>query len=190
MPDEKELLVPVQVPWMISPSVPYLCFGAQETGRPLTATFIGFFKCEAAGRPPAPGIRKVGDPGPFIPSEHAKGAEYRLVQVEFEQAFASRRSPSFSDTQVVEEGAYDWSLVPNMPLPGEAIKDFLVRVEKIWLSTGQTPDPGMYEVRRSRQLQSAGLPEGEWHHYLMLGHDEYLEVVARSWSWRPGQPVE
>jgi hypothetical protein len=48
----------------------------------------------------------------------------------------------------------------------------------------------MYDVLHSPWLKEENLrPTDGWHHYLMLGHDEYVEVIAKGWDWQPGQPA-
>lgn len=48
----------------------------------------------------------------------------------------------------------------------------------------------MYEVLHSPWLIEEKLDRSTgWHHYLLLGHDEYAEVIAKGWEWQPGQPA-
>ena len=182
-----EVLVPVSVPWAISPSVPYLRLNSTAEGRPFAATFIGFFKCEPSLR--HEGRVVISDPGPFVQAETAKGSSHRLVQVVFNDGLQSRRRPAFSEHEILAEALYDWSLIPSGIRDEETAEESVARVSGMWLSTGICPDPSMYEVRGSKWLAELQLAEGEWRHYILLGHDDYVEVVARDWRWIPGQAV-
>jgi hypothetical protein len=95
---------------------------------------------------------------------------------------------AYSDSEVVPESLYDWSRVPGgMPEDGEwerAEED----LRNEWMKTGICPDPLMYEVIFGNGAEQ-GDPSVETKHYLLLGHDVYLEVDAVGWRWTPGQPV-
>lgn len=180
-------LSPVSVPWQISPSAPYLKLYFSDTGKPVAATFIGFFKCEVGSE--SKDAVKIYDPGEFVSAGNAKGAQHRLVQVVFREGVYAKLLPAFGDHEVVKEELYDWSLVPTGVKGNETTVESITRVQNLWLSTGYCPDPCMYEVQNSDLLASLNLNTTEWHHYLFLGHDEYVEAIARGWQWNPGQIV-
>ncbi len=191
MSDVKPRLRPVRVPWAISPSVPYLRVQESGGGLPQFATFIAHFPYqppdqEAAGSEAR--LRIVNDPGVFVPANDAEAARFRLVRVNFEGGSRYRTLPAFSDSEVVREADYDWSLVPGLR-PGEAIDRYLRRLREDWNRSGISPDPRMYEVERSKWVAESGLSPGI-RHLLLLGHDEFVEVLATAWSWEPGQAVE
>lgn len=188
MNQRKQLLMPVQVPWQISPSVPYLRLQVLGASAQATATFIGFYK-SAARTHGQVGVSAIQDPGEFHLSDSAEGARHRLTRVLFEGVAHSRQLPAVSDAEVIAEDAFDWSLVPTGIQAGETAEDAVRRVNDLWLSKGYCPDPAMYEVQSSDWLGSLGLDDA-WHHYILLGHDDYIEVVARGWSWQPGQVVQ
>jgi hypothetical protein len=92
--------------------------------------------------------------------------------------------PGFADSEVVREADYDWSAV-SRPSPGSDLVEYLRLQREKWLETGICPDPGVYEVRSSNWLREIREETGyEWldyHHYLILGHDVYVEVIAKGW---------
>ncbi|MGQ5525604.1 hypothetical protein ACUHMQ_20450 [Chitinimonas sp. PSY-7] len=185
----KEILVPVSVPWQISPSVPHLKIHVSNEGKPVAATFIGFFKCETALDKEKDGLLVVNSPDVFVCSDTAEGSRHRLVQVAFKEGLYVRKVAAFSDLEVIPEENYDWSQVPSGLNSGETVEESVGRVHNMWVSTGYCPDPCMYEVQGSKWLTALQLDWQDWHHYILLGHDDYVEVIARGWEWKPGQAV-
>ncbi|TXH77513.1 MAG: hypothetical protein E6Q88_00940 [Lysobacteraceae bacterium] len=183
------ILVPVQVPWMISPSVPYLRIESPESAPLASVTFIGFFQLEGDPVNRA-GPTVISDPGSFVPSDTAKGSQHRLVRVLFGEGAQVRKRPAFSDLEVIPEQSYDWSNVFSGIQDGETPEASVARVGHQWKITGFCPDPGMYEVRESNWLREIGLDPNQWRHYILLGHDEYVEVIAREYEWQPGQVLD
>ncbi|MGO4522992.1 hypothetical protein AB4076_20425 [Dyella sp. 2RAF44] len=179
------VLFPVRVPWMISPSVPYLRMELSEQEQPAAATFIGFFELEIGSNTVAPFV--VRDPGEFVRSNSMSGAAHRLVKVLFEEVSQARILPAVSDLEVISEQRYDWSNVPSGIDSGETAEQSVSRVGSLWKATGFCPDPRMYEVGDSSWIKELGLDASQWRHYILLGHDEYVEVVARQFDWQPGQ---
>lgn len=139
--DTLGVFFPVEVPWMISPSVPCLRMEPNGQAKQLAVTFIGFFELEAGLDPVAPSI--VREPGEFIASNTAKGSEYRLVRIVFEEGLHARTRPAFSDLEVVPEQSYDWSNVPSGIQDDETAEESVARVGKIWKTTGLCPDSRM-----------------------------------------------
>jgi hypothetical protein len=141
---------------MVSPSVPLLRVSAGENGvvAPTTVEFN---------------------------ASYADGAEARLRLV-FDRGGWLRLTPSYSDTEVVREDDYDWS--DTFPLiPGPDAAAALSRFSELWRATGRCPDPRAYEVHDSpwlAEVQAQGAGFG-FRHYLILGHDRYVEVLATGW---------
>ena len=50
-----------------------------------------------------------------------------------------------------------------------------------WRRTSRCPDPGMYEILYSAWLQDVGARGLK--HFLVIGEDSYIEVLAESWSY-------
>jgi len=118
---------------------------------------------------------------------------YRAVRVHFKPGLWARISPSFSDSEVVKESIYDWTAVSGRYLPGESVKDWLQRFRETWLQTGICPDPGMYEVESSPWLQEVSAENGRrpgLKHFLITGHDAFIEVLAEEWSWTTERVLE
>lgn len=189
---QKPKLVPVSVPWMISPSVPYLRMQLTPGGAPASATFIGFFKCDDMPwqgqfnqKPEV--VRSAPD---FELRPLSEKAPFRMIRVTFLEGRSVKTHPAIADAEIVREDDYDWSAVESSLKPGETIEQNVVRTRDLWLTTGICPSPRMYEVVPSQWSieENLGRSAG-WHHYLLLGHDEYVEVLAKGWDWQPGQPA-
>lgn len=188
MAARKQLLRPVEVPWQISPSVPHLKLRPSDDRSSFVATFIGYFKAEELVTRTSSEIVKVGDPGEFRLSASAHGAPHRMVRVQFENVVRTRTMPAVSDHELVAESDYDWSLVPTGIQGSESAPEAVARVDRVWRTQGICPDPAMYEVEGSEWIVAIKADPAN-RHYLLLGHDEYVEVVAKGWRWEPGQEV-
>jgi hypothetical protein len=189
MNTRKPKLFPVVAPWMISASVPHLRLQADKSGIPQSATFIAYFQGDdVAPATPMQGLpQKVLKPTEFIPAKANERAPFHVVRVSFTGARAGRTCFAVSDLEVIREDDFDWDAVPTSLLPGETIEANIARRKKEWLETGKCLDPRMYEVYDSPWLYELGLSEADAHHYILLGHDEYVEVIASGWKWEKGQ---
>jgi hypothetical protein len=188
MSRNKPKLLPVRVPWAVS-SVPYLRAQTVEEDQPLSATFIGYFKRHdvvAAGGA-ARGIERVLDPGEFRSAADDGTNAYRQVRINFHGGRHLRISPAVSEHDVIGDDGYDWSAVPGSLRAGEDAQDNLKRTESYWLEVGESPDPGVYEIEGSTWLDELCPQARGLHHYLLVGDDEAVEVVAQGWSWETGR---
>jgi hypothetical protein len=99
--------------------------------------------------------------------------------------FVACRSCSFrsahSNTQVISDSAFDWTQVPFNDLLSTDLEAFQAQFDAAWESSGNCPDPRVYEVR----LLGNGTAEpgtGE-RQYLVLGHDGYIDIVGELRGW-------
>lgn len=188
----KPKLLPVSVPWQVSVSAAYLRADLAEvqSDRPIRADFVGFFARNEITPATISGtaVTVTKTPPPFVEDSGAPSGVYHQVRVVFRDGYWLRLSPGFSESQVLDEQAYDWSDVPGRLLPNESTREALERVRSQWLQTGICPNPRMYEVGHSRWLAELKLDRrAEWRHYLIAGSEAYIEVIARDWQWRLGQ---
>lgn len=180
-------LLPMRVPWAVS-SVPYLRAQTSEMDKPLSATFIGYFKLHdvASAGNAAKGVERVLDPGEFRPTADDRKNAYRHVRINFDGGRHLRISPAVSEHDIIGDADYDWSAVPGSLRAEEDAQANLQRSERYWLETGESPDPGVYEIDGSPWLEELG-PQGRGlHHYVLVGDDQAVEVVAQGWSWEAG----
>lgn len=153
----KPKLIPIRVPWQVSPSVPALELFVSEVEAPTRVSANVNFLNDGFGR-------------------------MERVVVSFGRSVHARFMPSWSDKEVVREVDYDWSAVPahsGVADPNE--NPFLQR----WREQGTCPDSGFYEVGNSNWLLEVNTRR-PLRHFLILGHDAYIEVLAKDWEWTSG----
>jgi hypothetical protein len=187
----KPKLMPLHTSWMVSPSTPFLRLVALESAsRELThVEFVAYNQCEdTSSTVSGTGLRVVQPPITFQAAEAVERGPYRLLRIAFRGCVGARMYPAHSDSQVVDECVYDWTQVPGRWSPGEDIYAYLERDRVVWRQSGVCPDPRVYEVVNSPWLEEMQL-EGDqrWKHYLILGHDAFVEVVAEGHEIIEGQ---
>jgi hypothetical protein len=104
------------------------------------------------------------------------GADARRRLVFFDGAWV-RFSPGYADAEVVEDSAYDWSAIYRHLTATEPFRE-------VWLRSHVCPNPRAYEVADSPWLAELGrakMDMAPYRHFLILGHDAYVEVVAQDW---------
>lgn len=179
-------LLPVVVPWQVSPSTPFLRLRASEADEPTAVTFMANFPApqaaEEAGRLGFDRVQVVGPPAEFGAVQEAEGSCWRIVKVTFQRGHWARFMPSHADHEVVEESAYDWSALPALTL--ENFEEQRRRFDAVWLESGVCPNPRFYVVSGSRWLQERTKTGSCFTHYIVLGHDAYAEVIAETATWR------
>jgi hypothetical protein len=185
-------LLPVTVPWQIDPGAPYLTLQIDKARRPSSATFIAYFKCAAPAEKKVASsqIQIVTSPPDFRPASLEEEASFRLLRVHFTEGYEAQMKRAVSDHEVIQEDDYDWSSVSSTPRVGETIEQTVRRSHELWIMAGLCPNPRMYEIESSPRIHELGLSSSIWRQYLLLGHDEYLEVIAQGWTWEAGQSVD
>lgn len=105
------------------------------------------------------------------------------INLLFEAGVYARFCPSFSDREVVQVEIFDWSEVRGRQQLGETISAWKERFLSEWLDTSICPNPRMYEVQSSLWLAEVWPDVANFKHFLLLGHDVYVEVIAQGWRW-------
>lgn len=191
----KPTLIPLQVPWMVSPSTPFLRLVCSESSSQGDAyvefvTFNRGFSEKLNSPPSRSSIQVVQPPGAFQPTNAILQTPCRLARMVLKRCLAARMYPSYSDEEVIEESAYDWSQVPGSWKPGEDIATFLERHRVFWDTTGVCPNPNLYEIASSPWLIAMNKHNNPaWKHLLVLGHDAYVEAIAQAYEILLGQAV-
>jgi hypothetical protein len=170
---------------MISPSAPYLQLLASESASddPTTVRFVAHFGLEwplqrleeakyiKVYSPYSPGVKLAPPSGP-----------YQLVRVKFTSTIASRMLPGFSDREVVNPEIYDASGLPYRFKPGQGVEEWKRQFQSAWAQNRLCPNPRMYEVSNSSWIDELKL-SNEFKHFLLMGHDTYVEIIAKHWDW-------
>lgn len=159
-----KLLEPLQVPWMVAPTLSRIRMNSQEGGA-LEIRFVGFLRCEPA-----------------------EDARYQTIAISFVDAHWLRRSPQHSDRAVIDEAAFDWSLVAGVLSGGESIAEWRARCASEWLRSGIAPNPCAYIVRNSDWNATEAVRYG-LKHYLIVGDESSVEVLASGLRWNAEEQV-
>jgi hypothetical protein len=184
------ILLPLRVPWMVSPSTPFLRLVATESAADggTFVEFVGYYQCDDHPSELGTDVLIAQPPGPFQPAKGIQRGAYRLIRIVFKSGVWARMTPSHSDTETIDESQYDWSQIPDQWTPDMDIDEYLDRDREAWQQTGVCPDPGVYEVSRSRWLSETGAgSDGRWKHFLITGDDSYADVIAQGYEIVEGQ---
>lgn len=151
----KQSLSPIAVPWMVSPSGPFLELTLFESEANATLSFAADF-----------GPVRVESPD-------------WVVKLHFTACIECRWTLSWSPD------AYDWSLMPVNFKTAADTEEYVRQCDKYWKQHGIAPDPGFYEVLESEWLSQIhkSAKGGQWRHFVVSGHDADVEIVAEGWTW-------
>ena len=150
---------------MLSPSVPELSLRTETNDGCVTAVveFIGFF-------------------GDGTPTSEQWG-KYRRIEVGFENVLYARLFPEFSTEDQERIDGYDWSAVPEFRDEKGGFAGSVERSRAAWSETMVCPSPSSYSVLGSDLVRKLGLNDAEFMHFLFLGDDFNVEVIAKDWTW-------
>lgn len=135
----------------------------------------------------------VEAPGEFVPSKSARGARYRVVRVSFNNVIHSAVTrvedpvAAVNEISPFPENAFDWSEVPLSNNRFSSLSEYRAAVDRYLAETSTVPNPRMYELGRSPLMAERGVEPPEFKHLILVGDDEFFDVVAESWRWEPGQ---
>jgi hypothetical protein len=189
--DSKPRLCGISVPWAISPSTAFLRLSwAEGTVDAALVEFVAYYKCLHRGVfPSRDQVQVVNAPGPFELRHDDLSVPYRVVRVAFECVSFLRVLPAISDTQVIDESSFDWSGIAGAYQDGENAEDYVRRSTRQWIETGICPDSGMYVLESSTWLRELGRDATGEKHFLLVGSEASVEVIAKKWQWAEGQPL-
>ncbi|MCE9606716.1 MAG: hypothetical protein K8U03_17640 [Planctomycetia bacterium] len=159
-------LHPLIVPWSISPSTPSLGFASRNIDgvNHGYVTFVGF----------------LGETTKLC-SQHGR---YKQIAVVLEQVQFAKLYPENSASDSARIDGYDWSLVPNFADENNALKGATRRFQDQWNATDLCPQPSAFTVHDSELLSDLRVPVDKFKHYLFVGDDFNVEVVAKSMTWQ------
>jgi len=187
--DAKQKLVPATVPWMVSPSTPYLRLIATEgyVTEVMFAAYFGLSDEVLNTKNPSViahiNVAIVDNPYNVPEKLEGEGGAYRVVKLQFQGGLWSRMYPSFSDREILNPSLFDFSSVGCGYNPVHDIDKWLSGFRQEWRRTSICPDPGFYQVKDSLWIQEIKANESEYKHFIIKGHDAYVEVIAQDWSW-------
>jgi len=193
-------LLNINVPWSISQSCAFLRLNWEESQSSVNIDFVAYFKqCDSSiAEPggifqisPEPGssVQISSEPKSFIQSHDHIQCTFRMVRLVFTNIAFVRIRPSYSEHHVIDEAKYDWRGVPGAYMENEDPEDFLKRTTQLWMDTGVCPDSQVYKVENSSLLKQIEGVENSDSHFLVLGNESSIDIVAKEMKWLMGQPI-
>ena len=151
------------VPWMVSPSVPELRIRIMENGDTQVALDVAVL--------------------PTVLDDASELVNCG-VEVHFRHGQWVRTHPAASDIDAVPTGLFDRSAVEFGSVTGDP-KSWMRRFRAEWMRQGHCPDPSFYEVLESRWIKEENAARFGCRHFVLVGHDLWIEVlcVAVEWHW-------
>jgi hypothetical protein len=165
--ETKDKARPVEVPWMISPSVSDLRLTVQESRDALIIAEVTT-------------LPKGGPSGGELSNQN--------VELTFRAGQWVRIEPAYSDHEIIPPDRFAWSDLPFFAVESGNLADRLRDFRMLWTKTGICPDPLVYEIQTSTWLEQTGAGRYQCKHYVVKGHDMWIELLAQNFSWRWIEP--
>ena len=151
---------------MVSPSVPEMCVTIVEGNHAIVALDVAT---------------------PQTPLNEAAPLVNRGVRIQFEHGQWVRTYPAATDVDPVPRDVFDWS---GIEFRGDRVGDggeWLKRFRAQWARQGTCPNPSFYEALESRWIEEENACRFGCRHFVLVGHDMWMEVLCTgmSWAWRP-----
>lgn len=174
-------LIPLNVPWSVSPSSPNIKIICEEDGDTLVQFFAFFGFIPHTGKEITREQVIVGTDGLTI-DPTLKHGRYHLISLTFKNVGWVLRNIQHSDIEVIDESQYDWSEVRGAIRSGEDISTWKQRYAKEWKDTEISPDPAIYVVTNS-DWHSDEAEKWNLNHYLIVGYSSSVEILAQDMEW-------
>jgi hypothetical protein len=189
MPMIMQSLQPVKVNWSIDYSTPFLFLTALENDCveiSFNADFGRHVKSdtnqEESRLIKSQEVVVAQHPTSLVEEDFSQ-YQYQKLQVRFDTFYAVKMSSSHDSLSVINYKDYDWSSVMFFDLLCEDSKIWSEKFHSYWKEKNICPDPRMYEVGHSRWLDETKASRFGCKHFIFLGHDNYIEVLAKDWHW-------
>ncbi len=150
------ILMPCRVPWMVAPSMGSVTLRHTETDtEPECTVVFGAGRMTATGR-----------------------TDLRRVEIEFDMCAHARTMPL--------DGGGITAVYPVVPSYTGDMAKYLKWLEQEWNATGHCPSPGFYVAKDSEWIASLPIrvDDNPDNHYVVVGRDGYVELIARQFRWR------
>ena len=188
----KPKLIPVLVPWRITSAVPVLSITIIEMNS-ITVSFQSFLG------PINPYTGEIDEEVRLVENEFASLGYRNSPEVRVELTFPFttdvRINPCISEGRVIDYDLYDTSGL--LPALTSDFNRYAQEGFQIWKATGYCPTPRMYSIEPSAWLESLTEQGYQYHlgerpakHYMILGEDMWIEILAKEWSWKLAQQTD
>lgn len=175
-------LLPMPVPWMISPSKPNLKLIVTEDEK-AQVQFVGFFGFEKnieVDEKDKDQILLFDNVGIY---PNIKFGRYQMISMNFSNIGWIKRTPQYSEREVVDETIFDWSDVGGRKLAQEDIAAWRNKFMQTWSAERVCPNPSFYLVENSDWISQSEMKKWGLKHYLILGESSSIEILAQAYDW-------
>ena len=150
----RTLLTPCRVPWMVAPSTGAVTLKHTETDTEPECTIVL-------------GGGRMSEKGQL---------DSRRVEIDFEMCHHARTRPLNGGVKTI---------YPVEPSYDGHYTGYLDWLRREWNATGLCPNPGFFVATESEWLST--LPDADQEgrqHYVVVGRDGYVELIAERFRWR------
>ena len=149
------ILKPVDVPWMVSPSVSNIKLVTVEEEH-----------------------SEVLLDAARLTEDVYDELENIRVNLRFVGGLWVHASPAFGDTETIPPELYDMTFAyGDCSLSTEERR-------QLWSSSGRCPSPRIFIVDQSKWLKESGAYRFNLTHFVIKGRDLWVEILAESFEWR------
>ena len=164
----KMKIMPVKVPWMISPSHDFAKFIGYEDREVRVQVMCGYNKNYYDKV-----ISKLEQQyGGAIPDEEYNKAGSVIIEINFKPICLFN---IYGKMEGYEK--YDFSIFDPYYYGGLSLSEE-------WNKTDVCPNPGFYEVVESNLKENYGFIAPRVKHWVLCGHDSCIDVLAYSFEWK------
>lgn len=172
----KMKIIPVKVPWMISPS-----YEIEEYSGGISFVNI-FLYCLNSKEQQNKEIEKLNKLyNNNIPEEIWNEVGYMNIELHFESVNYFAIIYPQQEVFGLNEEKYDMSMV-------EPYYDGSLDLEEIWSEEGFCPNPKMYEVENSILKKTLNITDDSVKHWLITGHEEEVHILSKDYVWKKIEP--
>ncbi|WCM60079.1 hypothetical protein [Paenibacillus polymyxa] len=164
---EKQILYPVEVPWQISPSHDFIEFIGEESE--VKIKFLINYNAKTREREINHLCKQYGDEEK-IPDEIWNRIGHAIIEINFAQVHFFSKTVSQQEFGLLDPEKFDLSQIASLD-------------GALWNETNICPDPSFYEVINSNLKNSLGIDSLSVRHWLILGHDVFLNILAPTFNW-------
>ncbi|MBC8111732.1 MAG: hypothetical protein H7Y04_11790 [Verrucomicrobia bacterium] len=102
------------------------------------------------------------------------------VCIRFRGAVWTRTFPKVNSD--LPENLFDTSKI-DMLYDLENVSETFIKLEELWTNSGICPNPDFYEVINSQWVAETEAHKWKCKHFVIVGHDMWLELLAQSFEW-------
>ncbi|MGF9908609.1 hypothetical protein [Brevibacillus porteri] len=160
-------VVPVEVPWMISPSQDFVGFTGYEEREVSVEVMCGYNKkrCDEV-------MTMLHEQyGDDIPDDEYNKAGNLIIKITFQPICLFTM---YGKKEGYER--YDFSML-------DQYYDGRLSLGDEWDKTDVCPNPGFYEVVESKVKEAFGFTSSKVKHLVLCAHDSCIDVLAYSFEW-------